>query len=214
MYKQGRSTCAQSENNSKSNILNSNNESKILSDINCTPFRVNLEKQKVNYPMNSNEGNHVALPSLPRSSIHNERKKSEVSNLDVNGLDEVFYGMRKRIHSDNSITKMTDEKINILSSMNLIFKNNLPEYTLCEFDNLKIKENTNVNKVESTNAAVPNLKNIATIQTNIVNSKDKLLFATINEGKVDKITPLFNVENGISKKNDNTKNGNDIFNFL
>jgi len=212
MLKQGRSTCAQSEKSSTSNILNSKNESKILSDISCNQLKVNPEKQKLNHQINSNEINLNAFASFHRSSLNSERKKSEVSNLDANGLDEIFNGMRRRIHSDNSNIKMPDEKINILRAMNLIYKNNLPEYNLDEFNNSKIKDNSNV--VEDKKSDVPNLKNISTIQTNILSNKDKLLFATIHEGKADKITPLFNVDNSLSKKNDYTKNGNNIFDFL
>jgi hypothetical protein len=213
MLKQGRSTCPiQSDNMSPNQIMNVyNNESKISSEISSTPLKVNFEKQKINNPINSNERNQVVFPSFPRQPINNERKKSEVSYFDANCLDDIFNGMRNRIKSHNSNEIMISEKSKISRAINLLFKNNLPEFNLNDFKNLKIKENYSLNKVDNMKTTIHNINNNNNNQASCGNNKDKLLFTTVHENKVDKNPPIFNVDNCIPKKVENSNNG--IYNY-
>ena len=105
------------------------------------------------------------------------------------------------MQSDFKNENLDNEKFKISRAINLLFKNNLSEFTMNDLKNVHLKETPNHIKIDNSNLS-KNVNNIILSQTMNVN-KEKMLFTTINETKLEKTIPVFNVDNSQAQKIEN-----------
>lgn len=210
MFKPARSECpTNSDLSYSSKYINGKNNLTINSQSTLTSSILNVEKNRsINQVPSGDRNNHVVSPFLGKGV--KDRKQSESSNLDIKGLDEIFHTMKHRMKSDFKNENLSNEKFKILRAINLIFKNNLSEFTLNEFKNVDPKESLHQIRVENSTSS-KSISNTDQNQTMNV-YKDKMLFTTINETKLEKNIPVLNVDNNQIPKIENTNSNYNNYN--
>ena len=209
MFKPARSGCpTHNDPTYPSHYINGKNSSTNNSQSTLTSSILNVEKIKaINQVPAGDRNKQVVSPFLGKGV--NEKKQSESSNLDLKGLDDIFHTMKQRMKSDYKNENLSNEKFKISRAINLIFKNNLCEFTFNEFKNVEIKESLNKIKVENSTSS----KNVNNINQTMNANKEKMLFTTINETKLEKNLPVFNVDNSQIQKIENTNSNYNNYNY-
>jgi hypothetical protein len=209
MFKPARSGCpTHSDPTYPSHHINGKNNSTIDSQSTLTSSILNVEKIKaINQVPVGDRNKQVVSPFLGKGV--NDRKQSESSNLNLKGLDDIFQTMKQRMKSDYKNENLSNEKFKISRAINLIFKNNLCEFTFNEFKNVDLKESLNEIKVENSTSS----KNVGTLNQTMNANKEKMLFTTTNETKLDKNHAFFNVDNSHIQKIENTNSNYINYNY-
>lgn len=196
MLKPERSICTtQNTDMPLTSFTNGKNDSKINSEMSSKHTKDNVVRNKTIQPNMIVEKNKMNFPLISGQMSNNDKKQLETSNIDFNGLDLIMNTMRNRIGLNIKNHSLASEKLKISRAINLLFKNNLSEFTL---NDLKISSpipNMSQNIVKEHSGTVNNVKEQNLSQSLSGNNKEKMLFTSVNEIKKEKNPPTLKMEN-------------------